>query len=1200
MRLLKRENTSWFSLSVSGFSLTEFAGSETPNYAILSHTWGKKEEEVTFEDILKGTGKSKVGYEKLRFCATQAARNGLLYFWLDTCCINRANSSELQEAINSMFRWYSGATRCYVYLSDVPSPESGRDRQLLQAEWELAFHESRWFTRGWTLQELIAPQSVEFFSREAKRLGDKKSLGQQINKITGIDLEAFQGKPVSAFSVDERMSWAKKRKTTREEDIAYSLLGIFDVHMPLIYGEGDKKALARLQKEIQDSLDSLSLSSNIVESLSSFPYARCNLFKPFTLSMNDAPVDLLSTNFIGRERELALIRNAHATEESSPTRCVVWGIRGVGKSQLALRYTKVFLESTELSVVFWMSASSVEKLYQGFSRLLNLVNHPDQLTLEQNARLVAARRWMEQPEISGISCWLLVLDDVEIATLEFLRENLPRQCKKGRILITTRVEPVARAICRASGKMHLSFELETPSVEDSAKLFLDLAGVGEDSLSDSSRSQVTDLVKHLGRLPFAVNQAASFMVQSYQTIESFLKLYQSKERYRVSPLPLSGSNPLQKITARYIQIFDWQDPLSVYESKSISAIFASHLRDLRRLSPDVLNLLQVLVYFDPGNISIEMIQAGASNLLNASESPGSHSNNNVTHSWREWSAMFMSETMRFKPQRSIKNFMAHLLDLEDKLQKPPSSELDSLTTLMSSDVQLQNALHQLQMLSFVKRRSASEGGAVCIHDLTQTLVQQFLSSEGSQTNWFKVAVRIACGALNLVQNPASPENWHHCENVVLHILSLTKYSESVDDTILELLIAKRKIAAYWCARGRYHEAIKSYQQILALDGNQLRNEDFDELQMKTDLAEAYWHAGVYNESKLLYEEVLRIRESQLGNHQPATLSISESIAMVCRSQGQDAEAASIFERVLAIRKTNLGQGHPDTVRTIDNLALVLGQQGRYLEAETLYKQALVQREELLGADHIDTLYTVNNLANNFRDQGRYSEALVLLERSFEGRKSQLGDDHPSTLYTLADIAKIFSHQGRLPEAEKLYEQALAGNERMLGHYHQETLWVVNCLANLYHLQRRNEEATKMYHRALYGREEYLGRDHPNTMRTVHGLANLYRDQKEFLRSEKLYERLLRDRRAKLRSGHPETLQTYCDMAQLSISMHRSHEAEQYYRKALKEGIEELGHLHPDTIKMRETLLSFLKDQESQHRSAGSEGGGTVSTITQGL
>ncbi|KIM95217.1 hypothetical protein OIDMADRAFT_66674, partial [Oidiodendron maius Zn] len=243
MRLLERKG--------DGFSLTKDFGDQVSQYAILSHTWGTDTEEVTFRDLIDGTGMNKVGYNKIRFCGGQAIRDGLQYFWVDTCCIDKSNSTELQEAVNSMFRWYQNASKCYVYLSDVSIVEQEGGTSPSQCPWESAFRASRWFTRGWTLQELLAPNSVEFFSQEGKLLGNKKTLEQQIHEITRIAVAAIRGAPLSNFTVEERLLWAENRQTTREEDKAYSLLGIFNIYMPLIYGERREHAFRRLREEIE-------------------------------------------------------------------------------------------------------------------------------------------------------------------------------------------------------------------------------------------------------------------------------------------------------------------------------------------------------------------------------------------------------------------------------------------------------------------------------------------------------------------------------------------------------------------------------------------------------------------------------------------------------------------------------------------------------------------------------------------------------------------------------------------------------------------------------------------------------------------------------------------------------------------------------------------------------------------------------------
>jgi hypothetical protein len=228
------------------FHLTErFFGDDVPQYAILSHTWGLNTEEVTFKDIVEGTGAYKPGYQKLKFCANQARQDGLRYFWIDTCCIDVSSSVELSEAINSMYQWYANASKCYVYLRDVTlSGDRGTDT------WKEEFRKSRWFTRGWTLQELLAPTSVEFFSVHGQKFGTKATLQRQICDITGIPTQALQGAALSTFSVAERISWQNHRKTKLREDAAYSLLGICGVYMPLIYGEGRDNAFQRLRREV--------------------------------------------------------------------------------------------------------------------------------------------------------------------------------------------------------------------------------------------------------------------------------------------------------------------------------------------------------------------------------------------------------------------------------------------------------------------------------------------------------------------------------------------------------------------------------------------------------------------------------------------------------------------------------------------------------------------------------------------------------------------------------------------------------------------------------------------------------------------------------------------------------------------------------------------------------------------------------------
>ncbi|KAL4958777.1 heterokaryon incompatibility protein-domain-containing protein [Aspergillus stella-maris] len=231
-------------LDATTFELVEFPPSQLPPYAILSHTW--ETGEVLFEDLIHGVALSKPGFEKLRRAATQAIQDGLSYIWIDSCCVNKDSSAELSESINSMFAWYRNAQTCYVYLPDVGSVKD--------------LSSCRWFTRGWALQELIAPADVLFLSRNWMTLGSKTDLRELISNITGIDIDYSCGYwDLESASIAQRMSWAANRETTRPEDIAYCLLGIFGVNIPLLYGEGASRAFIRLQEEIMRRSDDQSI-----------------------------------------------------------------------------------------------------------------------------------------------------------------------------------------------------------------------------------------------------------------------------------------------------------------------------------------------------------------------------------------------------------------------------------------------------------------------------------------------------------------------------------------------------------------------------------------------------------------------------------------------------------------------------------------------------------------------------------------------------------------------------------------------------------------------------------------------------------------------------------------------------------------------------------------------------------------------------
>ncbi|OBT66178.1 hypothetical protein VE03_05090 [Pseudogymnoascus sp. 23342-1-I1] len=238
-------------INTSTLQIEEFFDGHAPNYAILSHRW--VDGEVTLQEMQAETATSKPGYQKILNTCREALADGLPYAWVDTCCIDKTSSAELSEAINSMYRWYAEADICYVFLNDVAVDD------VSSGPGEDAFAKSMWFTRGWTLQELVAPEHITFYNASWREIGTKASLRIAIAAVTQIDVTMLQKSAnLDDYSIARRMSWASRRVTTRKEDMAYCLLGIFNVNMPMLYGEGNR-AFNRLQEEIMKDSDDHSL-----------------------------------------------------------------------------------------------------------------------------------------------------------------------------------------------------------------------------------------------------------------------------------------------------------------------------------------------------------------------------------------------------------------------------------------------------------------------------------------------------------------------------------------------------------------------------------------------------------------------------------------------------------------------------------------------------------------------------------------------------------------------------------------------------------------------------------------------------------------------------------------------------------------------------------------------------------------------------
>ncbi|KAK5637702.1 hypothetical protein RRF57_013417 [Xylaria bambusicola] len=525
------------------FSLTDYPqGSNIPPYAILSHTWGA--EEVTYNDLKQGIGQHKIGYEKIRFCDQQARLDGLQYFWVDTCCIDKSSSAELAKSIN---------------VSSLTTVQDS-DRHNNQHPVLLQLRRSRWFTRGWTLQELIAPETVDFYSREGIALGSKESLMPLICDITGIPARALRGDPLSHFTTSERMAWAERRRTTEPEDKAYSLLGIFETHMSLIYGEGEKRALKRLREKITKDQKEFSVP----------------------LSLYGVPE---IAHFVSREQELA---EMHSRLKGDGRRqvVVIYGLGGMGKTQLAIEYMKRYMDN--YSAIFWLNFKDENSIKQSFARIARQIERYYPLASGINAldeqkdldkMIEAVKAWLSLPSNSR---WLLVYDNYDNPKLPpnknptavDIQEYFP-ESYQGSIIITTRSSQVKIGHgIRMSKIQNLDDSLEILSTTSKRKGLV-------------NEPDAVNLAKQLDGFPLALATAGAYLEQTSTTFGSYLRLYKDSWAQLQITSPKLGS----------------------YEDRTLYSTWQLSFDQIQRESEHSAALLRLWAYFDNQDLWLELLQS---------------------------------------------------------------------------------------------------------------------------------------------------------------------------------------------------------------------------------------------------------------------------------------------------------------------------------------------------------------------------------------------------------------------------------------------------------------------------------------------------------------------------------------------------------------------------------------------------------------
>jgi tetratricopeptide (TPR) repeat protein len=1150
---------------------TDFRGKTIPPYAILSHRW--ESSEVLFADLGRKTCKEKDGYRKLEFCAKQAVQDGLQYFWVDTCCIDKWNLRELSKSINSMFQWYRDAAKCYVFLSDVSVPTTIETPQ--QSDWEASFRASKWFTRGWTLQELIAPKTVEFFSSEGRWIGDKTTLGQLVYETTSIPLAALQNRPLTEFTVSERMDWGKSRETTEAEDGAYCLLGLLDVAMPISYGEGRMNALARLQAEVE--------AAGSAPSIIPFSRNRC---------------------FVGQEPQLAELAAKLFGDQQTTTLAIV-GPGGTGKSQLALEFAYRTRQKNEECSIFWVDAGNLDSLYHSYASIAQKLDIPgwddEKADVRQLVKLHLERE-------SAEPC-LLIFDNLEDRSLGSrglstagaadVGDYLP-QSKLCSILITTTNSDLAK-------RLALQNVVELPGMTpDTAQKMLE--NHMNTRISRSEQEEVGLLLQKLSYLPLAIVQAAAYIKANGMTLQQYRPLLdrqkdpaleRSNESLGDRPQGHATKNPVattlfismeqirqdNALAADYLLLaacVDRKDiPLDLLDSPSYKE------------KEDAIRVLNsyALIARRPADTAFDLhrlVHSALREWLQRQKFLGQWVQHTITRLlcvFPDTDHSSRSKWRRLLPH--VKYVLAHDLAEQDDGKRL------ILTRMCATALYLDGRCKEAEVL-FVQVTEESKKVLGHEHPDTLTSMAGLAGTYRDQGRW-KEAEELLEQAIetrkrvlgdehsdtltsmgNLAMMYSDQGRWKEAEELEVQVMQ-TRKRVFGGEHISTLQSIGNLAALYW-KQGRWKETEELSLQVMETRKKVLGDEHPDTLTSMGNLAMMYSDKGQWKKAEELQEQVIETRKRVLGDEHPNTLTSMGNLAATYRDQGRWKEAEELQAQVTETKMKLLGDEHPDTLITMGNLALTYRRQGRWKEAEELNVQVMETRKRGFGNEHPDTLISMANLAATYRDQGRWKEAEELNVQVTEIMKRALGDGHHSTLVNMANLALIYSDQGQWKKAEELNVQVMETRKRVLGDEHPDTLTSMTNLATTYRNQGRWKEAEELEVQVMEKRKKSLGDEHHNTLISMARLVATYWNLGQRKEAEKLNVEVTEIRKKVLGDEHPSTLASMANLASIYRNQGRWKEAEELEVQVMETRKRVLGDEHPDTLRACSSLASTLMSQ----------------------
>ncbi|KAJ4286553.1 hypothetical protein N0V90_013253 [Kalmusia sp. IMI 367209] len=928
---------------------------EVPAYAILSHTW-LVGEEVTFDEFTTGVGHKKAGYSKIRFCARQADRDGLRYFWVDTCCINKRDTVELQHAINSMFRWYRKAARCYVFLSDVPSAEPETRNTTYPPTcapfWKLALRDSRWFTRGWTLQELLAPQSVDFFSQDGKHLGNRHELRQEIHEITKIPVSALTGASLDNFSIDERLSWSERRCTTREEDKAYSLLGIFGIYMFLNYGEGQNNAFRRLRKAIEEDLRE---SSQPLEPLTS--QEGRSTFD--TLGLRKAHYHLpfpKNQYFVGRKEELDVLNQKLIVDRDCQKMSIV-GLGGTGKTQIALQFAYAIKETMSAVSIFWIPALSMASFEQACANIVATLRIGQVGAGEDDAKELLR----EHLSSDRAARWLLVLDNADDPDLVFGTEQLKGifdylpESEKGIILFTTRTQEVAVSLTRGD-----VLELGSMSRPDATQ-FLEKSIINKSLVQDGEATG--ELLNELACLPLAIAQAASYLNMNRTTITKYLHLIRSTEQDIVGLM----SKEFRDHT-RYKG--------SANAIASTWVVSFSQLRERDAIAADLLEFMSCV----------------------------------------EWKAIPRSLLPKVRLEEQMEQAIGTLCGYsfisrrnDDNLEEAGGNE---------EWYDLHRLVYLATRIWVSKYGDAARVTQRAMKHVAKVFPSDDFANQAVWRAYMPHALRLleAKQSCN-TEDVASLILWvgrclafdGRTTEAVTWLEECCRLREVLAETHPDRLTAQHVLGVFYEANGQIKEAVTILEHVVRVSNASLAETHPDRLASQQALSVSYEANGQIKEAIAMLEHVVKVEETTLAETHPDRLKSQHALGVSYEADGQTKKAVAMLEHVVKVHNTTLAETHPSRLASQHALSVSYETDGQTKKAVAMLEHVVKIKETTLAETHPSLLSSQHALGVSYWKSGHVKKAIAMLQHVVDVRNSTLAETHHDRLASAGWLSYMTSN-----------------------------------------------------------------------------------------------------------------------------------------------------------------------------------------------